>query len=156
MKKTVTILGSVALFGVVSLAIANNTPKAQETQDPATEQAFSAEDNALSAEDNALSAEAEIVGSIANGVMDNVVDKGYAPSKQKAAVANSKIIEKAFQAFVDNNYDPAEAVDKAAEVAVEQGWVKSKADAKRQLRRTIEKARKDESLINKFYKALGI
>lgn len=148
MKKTSLILGSMALFGVVSLAVANNTRGEQDAQGVTVEQTISAEEE--------MSVEAELVGGIASGVMDKAVDNGYGTQKQKSIVENSKIIEKSYQAFRDNNYDPAAAVDKAAEVAVEQGWAKSKSDAKRQLRREIEKVRKNESLINKVYKVLGL
>lgn len=148
MKKTSLILGSMALFGVVSLAVANNTRGEQDAQGVTVEQTISAEEE--------MSVEAELVGGIASGVMDKAVDNGYGTHKQKSIVENSKIIEKSYQAFRDNNYDPAAAVDKAAEVAVEQGWAKSKSDAKRQLRREIEKVRKNESLINKVYKVLGL
>lgn len=147
-KKTVSILGSLALFGVVSLAVANNTRGTQEAEDLAVEQALSAADE--------TSAEAELVGGIASGIMDKAIEKGYGTERDKNAVTNSKIIEKTFQAFLDNDYDPAAAVDKAAEVAVEQGWARSKSDAKRKLRKGIENARKDESLINKVYDVLGI
>lgn len=148
MKKTSLILGSMALFGVVSLAVANNTRGEQDAQGVTVEQTISAEEE--------MSVEAELVGGIASGVMDKAVDNGYGTQKQKSIVENSKIIEKSYQAFRDNNYDPAAAVDKAAEVAVEQGWAKSKSDAKRQLRREIEKVRKNESLINRVYKVLGL
>lgn len=147
-KKTVSILGSLALFGVVSLAVANNTRGTQEAEDLAVEQTLSAADE--------TSAEAELVGGIASGIMDKAIEKGYGTERDKNAVTNSKIIEKTFQAFLDNDYDPAAAVDKAAEVAVEQGWARSKSDAKRKLRKGIENARKDESLINKVYDVLGI
>ena len=147
-KKTVSILGSLALFGVVSLAVANNTRGTQEAEDLAVEQALSAADE--------TSAEAELVGGIASGIMDKAIEKGYGTERDKNAVTNSKIIEKTFQAFLDNDYDPAAAVDKAAEVAVEHGWARSKSDAKRKLRKGIENARKDESLINKVYDVLGI
>lgn len=147
-KKTVSILGSLALFGVVSLAVANNTRGTQEAEDLAVEQALSAADE--------TSAEAELVGGIASGIMDKAIEKGYGTERDKNAVTNSKIIEKTFQAFLDNDYDPTAAVDKAAEVAVEQGWARSKSDAKRKLRKGIENARKDESLINKIYDVLGI
>lgn len=149
-KKTVAILSSIALFGVVSLAVANNRSEEMNAESEATE--FAAESEAT----EETSAEAELVGSIANGAMDKAVENGLASEKLKSSVQDSKIIEKAYQAFRDNNYDPAAAVDKAAEVAVEQGWAKSKSDAKRQLRGAIEKARKDETLINKIYNALGI
>lgn len=148
MKKTSLILGSMALFGVVSLAVANNTRSEQDAQGVTVEQTISAEEE--------MSVEAELVGGIASGVMDKAVDNGYGTQKQKSIVENSKIIEKSYQAFRDNNYDPAAAVDKAAEVAVEQGWAKSKSDAKKQLRREIEKVRKNESLINRVYKVLGL
>lgn len=148
MKKTSLILGSMALFGVVSLAVANNTRSEQDAQGVTVKQTISAEEE--------MSVEAELVGGIASGVMDKAVDNGYGTQKQKSIVENSKIIEKSYQAFRDNNYDPAAAVDKAAEVAVEQGWAKSKSDAKKQLRREIEKVRKNESLINKVYKVLGL
>lgn len=148
MKKTSLILGSMALFGVVSLAVANNTCGEQDAQGVTVEQTISAEEE--------MSVEAELVGGIASGVMDKAVDNGYGTQKQKSIVENSKIIEKSYQAFRDNNYDPAAAVDKAAEVAVEQGWAKSKSDAKKQLRREIEKVRKNESLINRVYKVLGL
>lgn len=148
MKKTSLILGSMALFGVVSLAVANNTRGEQDAQGVTVEQTISAEEE--------MSVEAELVGGIASGVMDKAVDNGYGTQKQKSIVENSKIIEKSYQAFRDNNYDPAAAVDKAAEVAVEQGWAKSKSDAKKQLRREIEKVRKNESLVNKVYKVLGL
>ncbi|MCQ2255669.1 MAG: hypothetical protein MJZ29_09235 [Bacteroidaceae bacterium] len=148
MKKTSLILGSMALFGVVSLAVANNTRSEQDAQGVTVEQTISAEEE--------MSVEAELVGGIASGVMDKAVDNGYGTQKQKSIVENSKIIEKSYQAFRDNNYDPAAAVDKAAEVAVEQGWAKSKSDAKKQLRREIEKVRKNESLVNRVYKVLGL
>ncbi len=137
-----------ALFGVVSLAVANNTRSEQDAQGVTVEQTISAEEE--------MSVEAELVGGIASGVMDKAVDNGYGTQKQKSIVENSKIIEKSYQAFRDNNYDPAAAVDKAAEVAVEQGWAKSKSDAKKQLRREIEKVRKNESLVNRVYKVLGL
>lgn len=147
-KKTKAIVCGAALFGVVSLAVANNTRGNQEAEELAVEQTLSAADG--------TSAEAELVGGIASGIMDKAIEKGYGTERDKNAVTNSKIIEKTFQAFLDSDYDPAAAVDKAAEVAVEQGWAKSKSDAKRKLRKEIEKARKNESLINKFYDILGI
>ncbi len=151
-KKTVAILSSIALFGVVSLAVANNRSEEMNAGSETTELAAAAE----SATEEATSADAELVGSIAGGAMDKAVENGLASERLKNDVQESKIIEKAYQAFRDSGCDPAAAVDKAAEVAVEQGWVRSKSDAKRQLRNAIEKARKDESLINKIYKTLGI
>ena len=150
-KKTVAILSSIALFGVVSLAVANNRSEEMNAGSETTELAA-----AESATEEATSADAELVGSIAGGAMDKAVESGLASERLKNDVQESKIIEKAYQAFRDSGCDPAAAVDKAAEVAVEQGWARSKSDAKRQLRNAIEKARKDESLINKIYKTLGI
>lgn len=150
-KKTVAILSSIALFGVVSLAVANNRSEEMNAGSETTELAA-----AESATEEATSADAELVGSIAGGAMDKAVESGLASERLKNDVQESKIIEKAYQAFRDSGCDPAAAVDKAAEVAVEQGWARSKSDAKRQFRNAIEKARKDESLINKIYKTLGI
>jgi len=149
MKRTALILGSMALFGVVSLAIANNAPSTNGTQEELTEQT-------LSEQNETFSAETELVSGMADRALDKAVEEGVATQSQKDLVKNSKIIEKTFQALVDNDFEPAAAVDKAAEVAVEQGWARDKASAKSQLRNEIEKARKNESLINKFYNILGI
>lgn len=144
-KRTKAIVG-LALFGVVSLAVANNTRSTDAEMDEMT----------VSVAEETLSADAVLMGGIGSAVLDKAQDNGVVSERQKQNIEKSKIIEKTFQALVDNNYDPAAAVDKAAEIAVEQGWCRSKAGAKRALRNEIEKARKNESLINKFYKALGI
>ena len=148
-KKTKAIVCGAALFGVVSLAVANNT-RSTEAVEGETEEL------AVSATEESTSAEAAAMGSVANGILVTAKEKGYVSDRDFNNIERSKIIEKTFQALVDNDYDPAAAVDKAAEVAVEQGWARSKDGAKRALRNEIEKARKNESLINKFYRALGI
>lgn len=148
-KKTKAIVCGAALFGVVSLAVANNTRSTEAVESETTELA-------VSEAEVSTSAEAAAMGSVANGILVTAKEKGYVSDRDFNNIERSKIIEKTFQALVDNDYDPAAAVDKAAEVAVEQGWARSKDGAKRALRNEIEKARKNESLINKFYRALGI
>lgn len=148
-KKTKAIVCGAALFGVVSLAVANNT-RSTEAVESETEEL------AVSATEETTSADAAVMGSVANGILETAKEKGYVSDRDFNKIEKSKIIEKTFQALVDNDYDPAAAVDKAAEIAVEQGWARSKASAKRALRNEIEKARKNENLINKFYRALGI
>lgn len=48
------------------------------------------------------------------------------------------------------------AVDEAATIAVEQGYAKSKADAKRIMKAEAEKVRKNDSLCQKIYDLLGL
>lgn len=148
-KKTKAIVCGAALFGVVSLAVANNTPSTEAVESET-------EELAVSAAEESTSADAAVMGSVANGILETAKEKGYVSDRDFNKIEKSRIIEMTFQALVDNDYDPAAAVDKAAEIAVEQGWARSKAGAKRALRNEIEKARKNESLINKFYRALGI
>lgn len=148
-KKTKAIVCGAALFGVVSLAVANNTRSTEAV-------GGETEDLAVSAAEESASAEATVMGSVANGILETAKEKGYVSDRDFNKIEKSKIIEKTFQALVDNDYDPSAAVDKAAEIAVEQGWARSKAGAKRALRTQIERARKNESLINKLYRALGI
>ena len=154
-KQTKAIVCGAALFGVVSLAVANNTRSTEAVESEATELAVTEAEESTSAEAT-TSSEATAMGSVANGILETAKEKGYVSDRNLDKIEKSKIIEKTFQAFLDNDYDPAAAVDRAAEVAVEQGWARSKDGAKRALRNEIEKARKNESLINKFYRALGI
>ncbi|MCQ2245000.1 MAG: hypothetical protein MJZ32_12180 [Bacteroidaceae bacterium] len=148
-KQTKAIVCGAALFGVVSLAVANNTRSTEAVESEATELA-------VTEAEESTSAEATAMGSVANGILETAKEKGYVSDRNLDKIEKSKIIEKTFQAFLDNDYDPAAAVDKAAEVAVEQGWARSKEGAKKALRNEIEKARKNENLINKLYRALGI
>jgi len=58
--------------------------------------------------------------------------------------------------LVETNFNLAKTVDKAAEISVQKGYLKSKDSAKRALRQAFEKARKDQNLIEKAYRMLGI
>lgn len=86
------------------------------------------------------------------------VAKSYGLITEKEAVAlmETQAIQQCVDAFVANGYEPSAAVDKLAEITVEQGYFKNKEAAKRVLKNYAEKARKTESLWTKLYDYLGL
>lgn len=97
-----------------------------------------------------------VVREAATLALDRAVSEGAMTERQKTRFLDSGILEEATQTLLATNFDVAAAVDKAAEKAVEKGYFKSKKQAKRVLRQSIERARKSESFWQKMYRAMGI
>ena len=101
-------------------------------------------------------AETPVVTKVAPALMDKAVELGYGTTAQKQSIQNSRIIETMANEFLSNGFDAAKAVDKGAEVAVREGWFKSKESAKKHLKNVIETERKKSSTWNTLYDILGI
>lgn len=87
--------------------------------------------------------------------LERAVGEGVVTERQKTRFLESGILEEATQTLFSTNFDVA-AVDKAAEKAVEKGYFKSKKQAKRVMRQSIEQARKSESFWQRLYRLMGI
>ena len=85
-------------------------------------------------------------------MLSQAVESGYGTAATKDKILESGIVEEVAKTLVDNNFNMAKAVDKAAEVSVREGWFKDKVSAKKALRNGIENARKNERFIEKVYK----
>lgn len=81
---------------------------------------------------------------------------GVITEKEAASLAETQAVQQCVDAFVASGFEPAAAVDKLAEIAVEQGYASNKQAAKRAMKRTVEKARTKESLWSKLYDILGL
>lgn len=73
-----------------------------------------------------------------------------------AILTDYHAVQQCVDAFINNGYKPSAAVDKLAEISVAGGKFSSEAEAKRAIKKTIEKARKKESNWRKAYKLLGL
>ena len=89
-------------------------------------------------------------------MLTQAVNSGYGTTADKDKFLESGIVEEVTATLIDTNFDLAKTVDKAAEITVREGWFKDKSAAKKALRQACEKARKDESLVHKAYRILGI
>ena len=89
-------------------------------------------------------------------MLTQAVNSGYGTNLEKDKILESGIVEEVTRTLIDTNFDVAKAVDKAADVAVREGWFRNKAAAKKALRQACEYARKNESIVLKVYRILGI
>lgn len=94
--------------------------------------------------------------SISKTALTNAVELGYISAEYEQDVLDSGIVEAMAKTLVESDYDLAATVDCGAEIAVERGWFRDKATAKRALRKAIDQARKNPGTIDKVYSLLGI
>lgn len=97
-----------------------------------------------------------VVNAVANRTIQNLVEEGYCSQEAADNVIASKIIDESYKAFVENDYDPSKALDRAAEIAVEQGWYSSTTAAKKSFKKQLELARKNDQLVGLVYQTLGL
>lgn len=87
---------------------------------------------------------------------EECVKSGYATEADAEKFKDSHIVCRSMQAFVQHDLDPKAAVDEAAKIAVEQGWAKSTADAKKKMRQAGDYARHSDKCWSALYSMLGL
>lgn len=81
----------------------------------------------------------------------NLIDSSVAQSLLK-----TDAIQQCFDAFTQNGYKPSAAVNRLAEISVEEGYYPNTASAKRVIKANLEACRKDNGLWHKLYSLLGL
>lgn len=84
------------------------------------------------------------------------VSHGAISQQEGQFLTENHAIQQCVDAFVSSGYEPSAAVDKMAELGVSSGTFKTKAEAKQEIKKTIEKARKKEANWSKLYRMLGL
>lgn len=106
------------------------------------------------------STKVDVASSLVKGIEAKIISvaksSGIISDKEAATLVESEAMQQCVDAFVESGYDPSAAVDKLAEISVQKGYFKNKADAKKAFKNAAEKARKSETLWDKVYGMLGL
>lgn len=89
-------------------------------------------------------------------LINMAVSHGAISQKEGTFLTENHAIQQCVDAFVSSGYKPSAAVDKLAELGVSSGNFKTKDEAKQEIKKTVEKARKKESNWSKLYRLLGL
>lgn len=97
-----------------------------------------------------------VPASLQKQVLNMAVENHLLSNSDAQAIKETDCIQRAVNAFINNGYDPAAAIDEVAKAAVEAGKYSNTAEAKRAIKKEIEKARNNNSYWNSFYKMCGL
>jgi len=96
------------------------------------------------------------IGTLVNYSLNQAVSQNVISESERQQLIDSGIIDAAYDTFMNTHGDAKATVNAVADKLVEKGYFSSRSEAKKEAKRLVERARKDDSLAAKIYRYLGI